>query len=201
MKDLSVCPNCHQPIFSDDIYCGACGSQLSPQAYVSPTPVPLPAVVSGGMIKCPSCGFMNDADSSFCERDGVALQQASAGVQPAQVTIPPPQIGGVLIMPDKTEIPVSQTSRVFGRSDFLKQLKPENVKEVSRAHFTITQDLGAFYIQDGGPDPSSPGGWRPSLNRTIINGTPLDASEKRKLQNDDVIDVASVGLNMVFKTR
>ena len=83
----------------------------------------------------------------------------------------------------------------------MRQLKPDNVKEVSRAHFTITQEGGAFYIKDGGPDPNNPNGWKPSVNRTILNGTALDAGEKRKLKDNDVIDVASLGLNMTFKTR
>jgi hypothetical protein len=145
---------------------------------------------------------MNEPDSIFCERDGTPLQQGLGAVQaPAAQLAVAPQISGALVMPDKTEIQLSQTSRVFGRSDFLRQLTPENVKEVSRAHFTITHDAGAFYIQDGGPDPNNANGWKPSVNRTILNGMPLDAGERRKLRNDDVIDVASVGLNMVFKTK
>jgi pSer/pThr/pTyr-binding forkhead associated (FHA) protein len=145
---------------------------------------------------------MNEADSSFCERDGTPLQQNLGGIQsPAQIGIPSRQISGVLVMPDRSEIQLSQPSRVFGRTDFIRQLKPENVKEVSRAHFTITCDFNTFYIQDGGPDPNNPNGWKPSVNRTILNGVPLDAGEKRKLNEGDVIDVASQGLNMTFRTR
>jgi pSer/pThr/pTyr-binding forkhead associated (FHA) protein len=83
----------------------------------------------------------------------------------------------------------------------MRQLKPENVKEVSRAHFTITHDGSSYYVQDGGPDPNNPSGWKPSVNRTILNGMPLDAGEKRKLNDNDVIDVASLGLNMTFKSK
>lgn len=154
------------------------------------------------MIACPTCGFMNEPDSSFCEQDGTPLQGA-AGMQPAAtpVAVPAPQVSGVLVMPDKSEVQLSQANRVFGRSDFMRQLTSENVKEVSRAHFTITNESGVFYIQDGGPDPNNPAGWKPSVNRTILNGMPLDAGEKRRLTNDDVIDVASLGLNLTFKTR
>jgi len=154
------------------------------------------------MVRCPICGYMNESDSSFCERDGTSLQQGGAVVPgPAPVVVPPQQANAVLVMPDKSEIRLSQARRVFGRSDFIRQLKPENVKEVSRAHFTITQEGGAFYVQDGGPDPNNPNGWKPSVNRTILNGVGLDAGEKRRLNDNDVIDVASIGLNMIFQNR
>jgi hypothetical protein len=154
------------------------------------------------MVPCPTCGYVNEPDSAFCEQDGTPLQRGGAGVQvpAAHVAMPVPQISGVLVMPDKSEIRLAQASRVFGRSDFMRQLKPENVKEISRAHFTITHEGGAYYIQDGGADPNSPNGWKPSVNRTSLNGVALDAGEKRKLNNDDVIDAASLGLNLTFKT-
>jgi len=142
------------------------------------------------MVACPRCGFINEPDSSFCEKDGTPLQRG--------VVVPEPS--AVIVMPDKSEIRVTQ-SRVFGRSDFMRQLKPENVKEVSRAHFTVTYDGSAFYVQDGAADANSPNGWKPSVNRTSVNGALLDAGEKRKLNNDDVIDIASLGLNLTFKIR
>ena len=191
---MSFCPNCRQPILTDDIYCGSCGSQLSPQGFAAPPPPPTSA---GGMITCPTCGFMNEPDSWFCERDGTSLQKPIPREEPR----PPPQPSAVVVLPDKSEIRVTQPIRIFGRSDFLRQLKPESVNEVSRAHFTITRDASAFYIQDGGADANSPNGWKPSLNRTSVNGALLDAGEKRKLNNDDIIDVASLGLNLTFKTR
>lgn len=155
------------------------------------------------MVSCPTCGHMNEPDSWFCEQDGTPLQKSGAGVSApvAQVSVPVQQVSGVLVMPDKSEVRLAQGSRVFGRSDFMRQLKPENVKEVSRAHFTITHQGGAYYIQDGGADPNDPNGWKPSVNRTSLNGVALDAGEKRKLNDDDVIDVASLGLNLTFKNK
>jgi hypothetical protein len=155
------------------------------------------------MVACPTCGYMNEPDSSFCEQDGTPLQRSGQGAQPVAgpMVVPVQQVSGMLLMPDKSEIRLSQASRVFGRSDFMRHLKPESVKEVSRAHFTITHDGGAFYIQDGAADPNTPDGWKPSVNRTSLNGVVLDAGEKRKLNNEDVIDVASLGLNLTFKTK
>jgi len=193
---MSVCPNCHQPILSDDIYCDSCGSKLSSRAIVAPPA--RAAMLGGGMVSCPACGHVNEPDSLFCEQDGTRLQQGGAT---GAVPVTEQQLSGVLVMPDHSEIQLSHASRVFGRSDFMRQLKPENVKEVSRVHFTITQEAGAYYVQDGGPDPNNPNGWKPSINRTILNGVSLDAGEKRRLSDKDVIDVASLGLNMTFKTK
>jgi predicted component of type VI protein secretion system len=90
---------------------------------------------------------------------------------------------------------------VFGRRDLMRYLKSENTKEVSRAHFTIMQEGGAFYLRDGGPDPKNPQVWKPSVNRTSINGTILQPGTKQKLNTNDVIDVSQLGLNLTFKTR
>jgi pSer/pThr/pTyr-binding forkhead associated (FHA) protein len=104
-------------------------------------------------------------------------------------------------MPDQSELPLPVTMRVFGRTDFLRYVKPENAKEVSRVHFTVTQDNGVFFIQDGGPDPNNPQAWKASVNKTSVNGVLLQPGVKQRLNPNDVIDVAQLGLNLVFKTK
>jgi hypothetical protein len=112
-----------------------------------------------------------------------------------------PQIpGGVLIMPDQSEITMSRTTRVFGRRDLIKFLKPESSKEVSRAHFTIMHEDGAFYLREGAPDRKNPKEWRPSANEISINEVVLNPGTKHKLNPADVIDVEQLGLNLTFKT-
>lgn len=148
---------------------------------------------------------MNDPGSFFCELDGTPLSSVTVPPTPSafEATIPPPIVGpvGVLVMPDQSETTLPQTSRVFGRSDLIKYLKPENAKEVSRAHFTIMQESGSFYLKDGGPDPKDPQAWKPSINRTSINGVLLDPGAKQKLNTNDVIDISQLGLNLTFKAR
>ena len=80
-------------------------------------------------------------------------------------------------------------------------MKPENAKEVSRAHFTIVQESGEFYLQDGGPDPKNRQAWKRSVNGTSVNGALLEPSAKQKLNTNDVIDVSQLGINLTFKTR
>ncbi len=104
-------------------------------------------------------------------------------------------------MPDQSNMPLPATTRVFGRTDFLRYIKPENAKEISRVHFTVTQENGVFYVQDGGPDPNNPQAWKGSVNKTSVNGVLLQSGVKQRLNPNDVIDVAQLGLNLVFKNQ
>jgi hypothetical protein len=142
---------------------------------------------------------MNEPDAFFCERDGTPLGK---GPGPGFEKGGPGFVSeGLLIMPDKSEIPLPTATRVFGRTDFIRHVKPENLKEISRVHFTVIQENGVFYIQDGGQDPNSPSTWKSSVNKTSVNGNILQPGTKQRLNQNDVIDVAQLGLNMVFKTK
>jgi hypothetical protein len=188
---LSTCPNCHEPIFPDDIYCGNCGQTLAGAAVAPPV-----SPVGGAQIRCPSCGHLNEPDAIYCEIDGTPLKAAPTPPPP-----PPPQAVGVLVLPDQTEISIAQARRTVGRADVVRYISPaDRATEVGRAHFTITQENGIFYLQDGGPDPANPQTWKPSLNKTYLNDEELREAEKRQLKAGDVIDVARL-VRMTFKTR
>jgi hypothetical protein len=195
---LSTCPNpsCGQPIFPDDLYCGVCGTPIPGRASVQQPMPAMPATgpSSGIGISCPTCGFMNEHDASFCERDGTPLGR-SGGIPP-----PGPLIA-FLVMPDQSQMPLPATTRVFRRGDFVRYVKEENAKEISREHFTVTQENGVFYIRDGAQDPKDPSAWKPSVNRTSVNGVILQPGAKQKLNPNDVIDVAQLGLNLIFRTQ
>lgn len=195
---VSSCPNCRQPTSPDDIYCGNCGFTLLGQASSTPTP---PLAVGSAH---PPSGYKKKTGLSFRE-----LLET-----PYELTTSP---AAILVMPDQTEITLQQIRRVFGKSDLIKYLRTENANQVSNAHFTITQENGAFYIQDGGPDPqnvtitqengifyvqdgSNPQTWRPSVNGTRVNGTLLRPGAKQKLNPNDRIDVSQLSLNLMFKT-
>jgi len=196
------CPKCREPTFPEDQFCGVCGNPLGggPPPFTPPTP----SYGGGAKTQCPTCGFMNESDAFFCENDGTPLQK---GVPPGPpIGVPPAPspiatVNGVLVMPDQSEVPLPATTRVFGRNAFLRYIKEENTKEISRAHFTITQDSGAFYVQDGGPDPKNQQVWKASVNGTSVNGVLLQPGMRQRLNPNDVIDVAQLGLNLVFKVK
>jgi len=158
------------------------------------------------MVVCPTCGTPNEPDALFCERDGTPLKPAAPTAAPTPVPAaveapqPLPSANGYLILPDQTELMLSQASRTFGRSDLIRFLKEEHAQEVSRAHFTIMLENGKYYLQDGGPDPNNPQAWKPSVNHTSLNGTVLQPDEKTPLKANDIIDVAGL-VQLTFKTR
>lgn len=195
---MTVCQNCNQAAFPNDTYCGNCGTSLALRQAPVPTSIPRQPI-GAGSVSCPTCGHVNEADASFCEMDGTRLSSVPVpSTSPSSPVIVRP--AGVLVMPDQSEVTLPQT-RLFGRRNLAKYLKPENVKHVSRAQFTIEQENGAFYLRDGGPDRRHPQGWKSSVNRTSVNGTLLEPGAKQKLNMNDVIDVSQLGLNLTFKTQ
>ncbi len=185
---MSVCPNCTEATFPDDLYCGNCGTLLPRVS----SPEPFPQKAAEGVIKCRTCGHMNEPGSLFCELDSTALSKAHS-------TRGPEIRGGVLIMPDRSEITIQRTIRVFGRRDLIKFLKPEDSKKISHAYFTIIRENGVFYLQEGAPNRKNPKEWRPSANEISINGAVLEPGTKHKLDPADVIGIERFGLNLTFK--
>jgi hypothetical protein len=135
---------------------------------------------------------LNEPDAIYCEVDGSALKAAPP---------PPPPSAGILVLPDQSEVQLSQSRRTFGRADFIRFLKPgQDPLEVSRAHFTISQDGGVCYIEDGGPDPANPQTWKQSQNQTFVNLAALQPGERKPLKPNDAIDVAHL-VTLTFRTR
>jgi len=74
---------------------------------------------------------------------------------------------------------VSDSSRTFGRPDFVRFLPEKEYKFVSREHFTISKDGDKFYIRDNG-----------SANGTKLNGVDIKGSGKKELKDGSKILVA-----------
>jgi pSer/pThr/pTyr-binding forkhead associated (FHA) protein len=139
---------------------------------------------------------MNEPDALYCEVDGAPLRAGA----PSQIAATGGGGLGFLIMPDHNELSLSQATRTVGRADLVKFVKQEQTTEIGRAHLTLSQENGVYYLQDGGPDPSNPQAWKPSVNKTYLNGEMLQPGEKRPLKPNDVISVAGL-VNLTFKTR
>ncbi len=204
---MSVCPNCRQPMIPGDIYCGSCGASLQAG---TPAPPPISPPPGVGGIQCPACGFMNEPDAIFCERDGTPLKaappQPTVPYQPPVYPPPPPPppvpAGPIeaIVLPDNTEIIVTKPRRTFGRMDFVRCVPQDKINEISRGQFTIISDSGGLYIEDGSPDPANPQAWKQSANGTSLNSVPLQARVRQLLKPNDRINVAGL-FDVVFRTR
>lgn len=108
---------------------------------------------------------------------------------------------GYLVFPDGTEQPVSPSQWLIGRADLAKYLAdPEKANEISRGHFTISQEGEGFFIEDGKTMVQD----KPSSNKTwLVRGGSrilVTSTGRHDLQDADEIDVAElVRLQFVMK--
>jgi hypothetical protein len=93
-----------------------------------------------------------------------------------------------LIMPDNTEVPLSEGLRYMGRGDFERMVPPDRADYISRQHLTVGFSSGNYYVEDVG-----------SGNGTKLNGRDLKGKGSQWLKDGDQIDVGGVAI-FVFKT-
>jgi hypothetical protein len=83
-----------------------------------------------------------------------------------------------LLMPDSTEVILSQGIRSMGRHDFERFVPPDKADYISREHFVIGFASGNYYIQDAG-----------SGNGTKLNGREIKGTGSNWLSDGDQINV------------
>ncbi len=97
---------------------------------------------------------------------------------------------GKIVLPDNSEILFESNPKPIGRDDFSKYLqsKSEKLPKISRVQFTISQESGHCYIEDGVTSVQE----KPSANGTKVNGQDITGQGKIKLENDDVIELSGI---------
>ena len=97
---------------------------------------------------------------------------------------------GKIVLPDNSEILFESNPKAIGRNDFSNYLQPNNEKlpKISRVQFTISQESGHCYIEDGVTSVQE----KPSANGTTVNGQDITGQGRKELKNDDVIELSSV---------
>ena len=159
------------------------------------------------MLNCPICSFSeNPDDSVYCTECGGKIAEESqpepqvvAPPPPAQpepqVVAPPPPAdlqnpGGILVLPDNSNIQVETAPKTIGRMElinYLKTLQGVDPMTISRQHFTISQENNTCYVEDGNTVVQD----KASSNRTFLNGVDITDKGQQELKNDDVIDLAN----------
>ena len=97
---------------------------------------------------------------------------------------------GKIVLPDNSEILFESNPKAIGRNDFSNYLQSKNEKlpKISRVQFTISQESGHCYIEDGVTSVQE----KPSANGTTVNGQDITGQGRKELKNDDVIELSSV---------
>ena len=98
---------------------------------------------------------------------------------------------GILVLPDGEEIPITENLIIIGRSnvtEFVEFKLSENPKEVSSQQFTIWQEDGHYFIEDGVTSVQK----KQSANGTKLNGDNITGHLKQELHDNDKIEFAHI---------
>jgi len=97
---------------------------------------------------------------------------------------------GNLVLPDGSKIEIDKSQRLVGRVD-LAQFSDDDSENISRGHFTVFEDSGTYYIQDGSTNVQE----KPSKNHTFKNEEDITDKGRVQLSDDDIIKVSTVEIN------
>src|SRR4030042_5240277 len=114
--------------------------------------------------------------------------EAPLPVPAAPPTVVFPSIDARIVLPDNSEIQITEKTRSLGRNDFLKYVSSEVLKFLSREHILIEFEEGKYHIVD-----------TDSSNGTKVNGILLQSGERYEIKNGDCIILGEV-LTLVFRT-
>jgi hypothetical protein len=187
------CTKCGKTNPSDNKFCEQCGTPLDASGSNQP-------IANGS--ECPACKHPNPSGSAFCEGCGASMQNPAssapptpvipAPITPAPVITPaiqtPSTANAFLVLPDNVELPI-QTRRTIGRLDLAKYASPNEVMWLSRQHFDIFDENGAYYIID-----------EKSGNGTKLNGVEIKQKGKQALKDGDQIFVGDA-VKVSFKVK
>lgn len=108
-----------------------------------------------------------------------------------KTTVTPPRnpnkILAKLILKENHEYIIKEYERIFGREDFLGVAVPDDLLYIGKEHFKIFRQDDGYYIEDLN-----------TKNGTKLNGEEIKGKERKKLENEDQIIVAST-LNIRYK--
>ncbi len=158
---------------------------------VEEAPPPVPA----GPPTCPACGEEIEEGDTFCSACGFALNAAApqaAAVPPAPAATPPATGPRLVVVDSGAEIPVpGGDEALIGREDPVSGIFPEidltphggEEGGVSRRHARLTQDSGAYYVED-----------LDSTNFTFVNKQKLVPGTRQALTDGDELRCGRVAL-------
>jgi len=182
MVSCPICGFSENP--GDSMYCTECGGKLAEESQPAP----------------PQPEQQPQVEPSQPEQQ----PQAEPPQPEQQPQVEPPQpesqptTGGVLKLPDNSDIQIGGSPKTIGRAellDFLKTLQGVDPMVISRQHFTISQDKDKYFIEDGNTAVQD----KPSANHTYLNGVDITDKGQQELKNDDVIDLADT-IKLTFRS-
>lgn len=180
---MEQCPQCKTERTPGENFCDNCGHK-----YTTP---------SGSTSETQS---VSKEPQSFEEYEKDYLARISADESEPETTSNTPVQGAILIPTPNNSgeetIYFDNSPKTIGRSDISEVLKSRNIDplQVSRKQFTIFKESNDYYLEDGKTSVQD----TPSGNHTVVNGKDITEKGKIKLNNNDVIGMATV-LDVTFR--
>ena len=175
MINLSICAYCESDVSEGDAFCTVCGK-----------------LVAGNSKKENSKKV--DSKKEDSKKPSQTLEKVpTPSSQSKKVETTKTSDGsntGNLVLPDGSKIEIDKSQRLVGRVD-LAQFSDDDSENISRGHFTVFEDNGTYYIQDGSTNVQE----KPSKNHTFKNEEDITDKGRVQLSDDDIIKVSTVEIN------
>ena len=150
------------------------------------------------MIICSNCNQEINEEESFCTECGNLLSETTDSKEiPTndQITekneLDEPSLKkGKLVFPDDSEIEIDESQRLLGRAD-LRNFLDSDPKDISRGHFTVFEEYGKYYLEDGSTNVQ----YKASEKHTILNEEDITGKGKIELNDGDTIQVSDVAIH------
>ena len=177
MINLTICAYCESDVTEGDAFCTVCGK------------------LAAGNSKKDESKKADSTKKSSKKLEKVSTPSSqSKKVETAKTSDEPKTSDGMnignLVLPDGSKIEIDKSQRLVGRVD-LAQFSDDDSENISRGHFTVFEDNGTYYIQDGSTNVQE----KPSKNHTFKNEEDITDKGRVQLSDDDIIKVSTVEIN------
>ena len=177
MINLTICAYCESDVAEGDAFCTVCGK------------------LAAGNSKKDESKKADSTKKSSKKLEKVSTPSSqSKKVETAKTSDEPKTSDGMnignLVLPDGSKIEIDKSQRLVGRVD-LAQFSDDDSENISRGHFTVFEDSGIYYIQDGSTNVQE----KPSKNHTFKNEEDITDKGRVQLSDDDIIKVSTVEIN------
>lgn len=182
---MEQCPQCKTERTLGENFCDNCGHKYTTSSKSQPET---------------QQQSQSQESKSFEDYEKDYLARISTDESQPETTNNNPTRGAILIpTPNNSSeetIYFDESPKTVGRTDVSEVLKSRNADplQVSRKQFTIFKESNEYYLEDDKTSVQD----TPSGNHTVVNGTDITGKGKIKLNNNDVIGMATV-LDVTFR--
>ena len=143
------------------------------------------------MAICPQCNQVVLDEENFCNECGSPVTKDQTNANGSNQQSSTTNYKASLVLSDQQELEIDEAQRLVGRADLAKYSKLDPTK-ISRGHFTVFEENGKYYIEDGNTNVQN----KASEEHTLLNDDDITNKKKVEMSNGDVIKVLDVAITV-----